>query len=300
MYILFMPYHICFGSNCSALTFVDLLATKLKLSRRRQQRQQSRRSTVNMTVPSGTTWLHPPPWLHPVAPPPKKAPPSLKAPPLAWLVQAAPWHSPTTSTASVVVTASSIHEVQSVQSEETHAPSAATDDLQVLRQRVQTLEQIVQHLTLSYAILRANAAPNAAPNTAPTLSECSCHMCMNAAVAAANAASSSHQQWTPPPTHGPPPAAATPTEWTPPPPPHPPPAAAAHGYNLPPPAAAPTSSCSGARPLAFCATRGCDYYANISCCSWNGFCCWCCREASLLRRPWRPHGKWCQKHKQPW
>jgi hypothetical protein len=99
-----------------------------------------------------------------------------------------------------------------------------------------------------------------------------------ARAAAANAASSSQQQWTPPPPRS-----------------HPPPAAAV-GYNLPPPA-------GGARPLAICATPNCDYYANIrgmeiGC---EGFCCWCCKETSLgLRRPWRPHGKWCQLDKQPW
>ena len=220
-------------------------------------------------------WLHPPPVVVPKkSPPPKKAPPPVKAPPPAWLVPPAPWQSPESqSTASVVgttpsSTTTSHHEVQS---EETHAPSATTNEVQVLRQRVQTLEETVQHQTQILAILiAANAAtptPPPQPGTPP-----------EAPAAAANA--------------------ATPTDWTPPPPPGPPPeapAAAAHGYNLPPPAGA-------TRPLAICSTQGCDYIENIQGMElgFDGFCCWCCQQTSLNLRPYRQHGRMCQKHKLSW
>jgi hypothetical protein len=235
---------------------------------------------VNMPVPV-TFYKAPPPWPNP--PPvvfPKKAPPALKAAAPAWLVPPAPRPCPARQSAASVAsaqlpsssTSTSLYEVQP------EVPST-TNEIQVLVQRVQDLEQVIQCLVHHVQILMSANAPPEAAIAHP-----------------------------PPPANPPPPAAAHPphpdapeadaaTQTAPPPPPlgPPPEAPAAHrsGYNIQPPAGA-------TRPLAICSTYGCNYNAHIDGFErgFAGFCCWYCYEIGHGRQPYQRHGKRCQRHKQ--
>ena len=235
-----------------------------------------------MPVPV-TFFKAPPLWPNP--PPvavPKKPPPALKAPAPAWLVPPAPWQCPARKSAASVASAHISSSTSTSHYEVQPEVPSRTNEVEVLVQRVQVLEQVIQDLVHHTQILMS-----ANPST-PTVS---------------------NADWTPPPPLGPLPEApaaaanaATPTvsnaAWTPPPPQGPPPeapAAAAHrsGYNLQPPAGA-------TRPLAICSTYGCNYNAHIDGFErgFAGVCCWYCCEIGLGRQPWQRHGKRCQRHKQ--